>query len=908
MKRVITLAVLLLLVQFAHADTTPYYIVQTIAGRGRLPFVGEGQSAANVYLFSPERMALDANGNLYFTERYYNQVFKVSAGGAITLFAGDGEIGSSGDGGPARQGRFTQLEGIAVGPDGSVYIGDSALIRRVSPAGIITTFAGTGNDGYSGDGGAAAQAALSQATGMCFDRSGNLYFADDLNHVVRRISTAGIITTVAGTGALGSTGDNQPARNARLNSPYAVAMDTDGTLYIADTGNNRIRRVGTDGIIKAFAGTGEAGDSGDGSAATLARFLNPYGVAVDSGGNVLICDGSNGRLRRVSRNGVVNTVSADFSMPYDVSVTPANAYLVNDWGGRRIFRLENTGTTGFVGANRTTGIGDRGPATSAVLLQPEGVVVDRTGAVLIADAGDGRVRRVDNGGVIDTFAGKGFGAGYSGDNGPAVSAGILQPDGLAIDAQGNTYVTSNVGVRRIDSAGRISTYAGNLEIGYSGDDGPAVQARVNFPGALATDANYLYIADTYNHRIRRVNASGIITTIAGNGVQGYSGSGAAGKSTGLNTPMGVAADGAGNLYIADTYNQRVRKLSASGILTDFAGNGIAGSLGDGGAATSAQLWYPYGVAVDPAGNVIIASGGQLRRVAPDGIITTIAGSGFSAYDGDGDLALNAGMLPWGVATDSAGRIYFSDAAGYRVRRLDPVQIFQSGVVNGASFLGGGVAPGEIITIFGWQIGPAQIAFGAYNAGELSKNAAGVRVTFDGVAAPLIYALSGQISAIVPYSVYGKSQTTMQVTYNGKDTNTIRLAVTDAMPALFTANASGGGQGAILNQDGSVNSAANPSAPGGVIVLYATGEGQTAPGGVDGQQALTVYPKPLLPVKVFVGGVECSVKYAGAAPYFVAGAMQVNAQLPANVAKGDAVEVRLQVGERISKTGVTVAIR
>jgi len=273
------------------------------------------------------------------------------------------------------------------------------------------------------------------------------------------------------------------------------------------------------------------------------------------------------------------------------------------------------------------------------------------------------------------------------------------------------------------------------------------------------------------------------------------------------------------------------------------------------------------------------------------------------------LAIYAGMYPQGVAIDSSGRIYFSDAAGLRVRRLDPVQIFPSGVVNGASFQGGAMAPGEIITIFGWQIGPAQLTMGSYSAsGVLSNNAAGVQVTFDGVPAPLIYALSGQISAIVPYSVYGKTQVTMQVTYSGKVTNTIRLAVTDASPAIFTLNASGSGPGAILNQDGSVNSAENPAAPGGIIVLYATGEGQTNPGGMDGQQALASYPKPLLPVTVTVGGMDCSVKYAGAAPTFVAGAMQVNAELPANVPTGNAVEVRLKIGERISRTGVTVAIR
>ncbi len=908
MKHAFAFVAWLVLAQFSAAQTTPYYIVQTVAGSGRLPFTGAGQPATNVFLFSVQRMALDGSGNLYFTERYYNRVFRVSAAGAITLFAGDGESGTSGDGGQALAARFTSLEGIAVGPDGSVFLGDVARIRKVSPAGVVTTFAGTGDNGYSGDGGPATQARLTQATGMCFDRNGNLYFADALNHVVRRIDTNGIITTVAGTGALGSTGDNQQATAAKLNTPHDVAADTDGNIYIADTGNNRVRRVGANGVIAAFAGKGETGYAGDGGAATEARFTNPYGVAVDSNGNVLICDGTNSRLRRVSREGIVSTISNEMTLPYDVVVTQANAYIVDDWFGRKIYRTGDGGTTVIAGATRSTGLGDKGAATSAVLLEPRGVAVDRNGAVMIAEHGDGRVRRMDTAGAIDTYAGKGMTTAYSGDNGPATSAGIVQPMGITVDAQGNTYVTSNIGVRKITGSGTITTYAGNLQLGFSGDGGLATQASVRFPNGLSTDANYLYIADTVNHRIRRVNSNGIITTIAGNGQQGYLGNGVLGTSASLNLPNDVAADGTGNVYIADQYNQRVRKLSSTGILTDFAGNGTAGSLGDGGQALNAQLWYPAGVAVDRDGNVIITSGNRIRRVSPDGIISTIAGSGSNAFSGDGDLATQAGMTPSSVATDSAGRIYFSDTSDNRVRRLDPAQIAPAGVVNGASFQGGAVAPGEIVTIFGWQIGPAQLTSGPYSAGMLSNSVGGVQVTFDGVPAPLIYVLASQISAIVPYSVYGKSQTTIQVTYNGKVTNSIRMAVTDASPAIFALNASGSGPGAILNQDNSVNSAANPSAPGGIIVIYATGEGQTSPAGVDGKQALTSFPAPLLPVKVFVGGVECKVLYAGAAPYFVAGAMQINAELPANVTKGDAVEVRLQIGDKLSRTGITVAIR
>jgi uncharacterized protein (TIGR03437 family) len=231
------------------------------------------------------------------------------------------------------------------------------------------------------------------------------------------------------------------------------------------------------------------------------------------------------------------------------------------------------------------------------------------------------------------------------------------------------------------------------------------------------------------------------------------------------------------------------------------------------------------------------------------------------------------------------------------------------VVNAATFQRGPVAPGEIITIFGAELGPAELARGAFDsAGTLARSVADAQITFDGIAAPLLYVSATQASAIVPYALAGKTSTVLQVSYRSKKTNSITLAVAESAPGIFTAASSGRGQGAILNQDGNLNSAANPAALGSILVLYATGEGQTAPGGVDGKLAADVFPKPVLPVAVTIGGLEGEILYAGAAPGLVAGAMQVNVRVPANAAVGDALPIRLRVGSNASPEGVTVAVR
>jgi sugar lactone lactonase YvrE len=357
------------------------------------------------------------------------------------------------------------------------------------------------------------------------------------------------------------------------------------TVYVnATDASGNSAAITVFGDINTDAGNGSAGYSGDGGAATSARLNSPYQVAVDSSGNLFIADLNNQRIRRVdAATGIITTVAGDGSAGYS---------------------------------------GDGGAATNASLQYPTAVALDRSGNLFISDYGNARIRRVDAAtGIITTVAGSGS-AGYSGDGGAATNASLKFTYGVVLDRAGNLFIADegNDRIRRVDAAtGIITTVAGNGSIGYSGDGGAATNAKLDGPFNVALDrAGNLFIADFYNARIRRVDvATGIITTVAGNGSAGYSGDGGAATNTKLFGPFGVTLDRAGNLFIADWFNYRVRRVDAgTGIITTVAGNGSSGYSGDGGAATNARLTDPTGVELDRAGNLFIAdlNGQRVRRV------------------------------------------------------------------------------------------------------------------------------------------------------------------------------------------------------------------------------------------------------------------------------------------------------
>ncbi|MGD0446232.1 MAG: chitobiase/beta-hexosaminidase C-terminal domain-containing protein [Edaphobacter sp.] len=350
------------------------------------------------------------------------------------------------------------------------------------------------------------------------------------------------------------------------------------------------------------------------------------------------------------------------------SATVSATYVITSGttSGGIISTVAGDGTLGFSG--------DGGAATSAELSNPGGFVLDSSGNLYIADSLNNVVRKVTAAGIISTVAGDGT-KGYTGDGGAATSAELNLPNGVAVDSSGNLYIADSLNnvVRKVTTAGIISTVAGDGTQGYTGDGGAATNAELHLPNSITMDSSgNLYIADSLNNVVRKVTAAGIISTVAGNGTQGYTGDGEAATSAELNLPYSVTMDSSGNLYIADTGNDRIRKVTAAGIISTIAGAGAQGYTGDGGAATSAALNQPNGVAVDSSGNLYIADTGNnvVRKVTAAGIISTVAGNGVGAFSGDGGAPTGAELnQPWDVSVDSSGNLYISDSANHRIRKV-----------------------------------------------------------------------------------------------------------------------------------------------------------------------------------------------------------------------------------------------
>jgi trimeric autotransporter adhesin len=720
-------------------------IIDTVAGGGK-----PGLSATSYSAAGASAVALDASGNLYVATAQLNQIWVVSPSGAVTEVIGNGSPGYSGDGGPAISASFNKPGGLALDSSGNLYIADTYnhRIRKVSAAtGKISTVAGTGVSGYSGDQGPATAAQLFRPLGVAVDAAGNLYIADTLNMVVRKVDAAtGIVHTVAGNTALttynggfpfGSySGDGGPATSAGLDQPSGVAVDQAGNIYIADSVFTIVRKVTVaTGIITTVAGngkfTGLGATNGDGGLATSAT-VDVSAIALDSAGNIYVAGLS--AVRKVSSaDGVITTVAGDPNLSINITGKgdggPATAAAIGGPTGIALDAASNfyiaepasgtvrkvTASTGIITTavgNYANGYnGDDIPAINAQLRLPVGVAVDSGGNLYLA-AND-LVRKVAaDTGIMRTIAGQiapngplmtGDGIPATGASlTPAVDAGFIPRYGIALDSSGNLYVTEAARVRKVAATtGIISTVAGNLTTsvpggfpyGYSGDGGPATSAKLNGPSGVAVDSSgNLYIADTYNSAVRKVTAAtGLITTIAG----------------GLNMPTGVALDSAGNLFIANQGHHDIRKVAAgTGIVTVVAGTGVAGYSGDGGPSSRAQLSQPSGVAVDNAGNLYIADQGNsaVRKVVlATGTITTFAGTGAAGYSGDGGPAGAAQMAsPYAVATGPNGRVYVADTSNNRVRAL-PLPAPAPLPSVSPTFVGGPSVPAGSTTVLSFSI-------------------------------------------------------------------------------------------------------------------------------------------------------------------------------------------------------------
>jgi len=584
--------------------------------------------------------------------------------------------------------------------------------------GTVTTFAGTGIEGFGGDGGPAGSAILALPSGLTIDSKGNIYIADYGDPRIRMIDTSGNITTVAGNGtrcepATDACGDGGPASKGEFNFPLGVAVDSAGNIFVADAFDNRIRRIdAVTSIITTYAGNGvpcpkATGSCGDGGSPIGSTLNYPQSVAFDGAGNLYIADTRDNRIRMIPAGGATITTvagtgaiciptgkcgdgglatAANLHMPMSVFVDPSsNLYIADTYSNKIRFVNAGTHAISTVAGTGVQGFaGDGAAATSAELNFPTSVFLDGSGNLVIADKGNQRVRQI-SGGNISTLAGGGLGN----DGGPALNAILANPFNVAEDATGNLYIadTANNRIRFVNAKTlAISTIAGTGVEGYTGDGGPALSATLDGPTGVAVDSSGdLYIADTSNLVIRKVNASTqTIATYAGNGnacalgnVPNQCGDNGPATAATFSTPMSITLDSAGNLYIADYTVHRVREVNASTqIITTIAGVGIAGKGGNGGPATAAHLSHPSGVAVDSTGNVYIddSYNNEIRRITVVdgvGILNDFALNGAFSLGGDGGPALNGSMwAPMEVSLDPAGDLFIGGGNDNVVQRVD----------------------------------------------------------------------------------------------------------------------------------------------------------------------------------------------------------------------------------------------
>jgi len=682
----------MLYVGMAFSQTLATYTVNTFAGSAPL---GDGGPAVSALLRWPASMVFDNAGNLYVADEGNASIRRITPDGTISTIAGTGTTGFSGDDGPAEQAQISSyVNGIALDSSGNLYISDAGNNRiRMVSHGVISTVV---------DGSTLPVPETGMGfNGIALDSQDSLYIVDGNYSQIFRIAQDGTFAVIAGNGTTGDTGDGGPATQAAFISPQSLYIDPAGAIYVIDSGANRIRKITPDGNINAFAGTGQAGYGGDGGPAANARLNSPSMMAPDAAGNLYLLDNSNYLVRRIGTDGVITKVAgsgsslrsgdglpatqAGFGGLQGLAVTPSGDLYIADFDSAIRVVPAATGiiNTAYGQLHFTN---DGAPAANALFNVPYSLTSDGQGNLYFGDWF--RLRKIDSSGILTTIAGSvstisgTVPSGNTGDGGPATAATINRPYAIAVDKSGNVYFSSIALVRRVDTNGIISTFAGG---GASlGDGGPATKA--SFGGTsfgLAFDtAGALYISDTYGHRIRRVTPDGTISTFAGTGTAGTSGNGGPAASANINGPRGLAFDAAGNLYFADFAANRVRKISPDGTIKAFAGNGTAGGSGDEGPATSAELYSPWGVAVDSAGNVYIAEwlGARVRVVTPDGIIHSIASGNpvdllsNGSFSGDGGPAIGADYCNLGsIVVGSTGKIYVLDTFNERIRILTPNQ-------------------------------------------------------------------------------------------------------------------------------------------------------------------------------------------------------------------------------------------
>ena len=899
-------------------------ILSTVAGTGLGGSIGDGAQAKNARLNQPRGLAYNATLGLLIADTGNDRVRRVNlTTGVISAFAGTGTPDFGGDGGPATAAQLDLPYGVAVGPDLAVYIADygNSRVRRVKSDNTIDTIAGTGSTRFSGDGGPAASAAV-DAYQIAAAADGTIYLADSFFQRVRRITPAGIISTMAGNGSFGFAGDGGPAGAAQFDAPHAVAVDVAGNVYIADTRNHRlrritignsiidtiggrnrfggeavqaslalltepqdvgydaagnlyfadsgnhcVRRVGRDGLVTIVAGIGgAAGRGGENIPATLSRLDNPNAIAVDSDGTVYISDRGNARIRRVDPAGNIATITNQFYLPNGLALQTLQKRLYfTDALRSQVLRMDLSTSIPEVSAiagvfNFAAGYaGDGGPATAARLRSPAGIAVAPNGDVYFADAGNQRLRRVDSGGTITTIAGNGEIEILPSD-GPITSAVLSLPGRVAIDAQSNIFVSEAFNrIRRI-SAGRIDTIAGEFLSGFSGDSGPARQAKLNGPAGLAVapDGSVVF-ADSFNHRLRRltVGTAPVIPTPA------------------VATRLEIRAGNNQTGSVSRLLPQALSVASLSATNTTVAATPVAFAVTAGAATLSAASANTGSDGVASITVTLGATVGPVQITARSGALTPVVFS----------LTATAAAPP-------------------------PVTVVLP-IISRGGILGVGVSvpavstisPRGIITIFGQNfletgIAGRRVDFTTESAGGLlPTRLLGVCVEIGGVRAPMLDAFGTQLNVVVPM-IAGPTAAVRVIRRCDQPDAVISapetVPVAPAAPEFLYSqlNLDGRNPVAAVNAvNGALIGPASlpgfvPAQPGDILTIYATGFGATdpafAPGGTSpGVAAVTAS------VRIRIGTVDLTpadILYSGASPGLLI--YQVNLRVPAGLPSGN----------------------
>lgn len=657
---------------------------QPSSGRSFSLLAGQSASAGSVdgqgraaRFSTPSSLAVDQAGNVFVADTTNHTIRKITPAGAVSTWAGQGGQPGSANG-TGNAARFNAPHGVAVDEAGNLYVADSGnhTIRKITPAGVVSTLAGLAGVAGSADGDGAA-ARFNYPTDVTVYPDGTAYVADMRNHLIREITPAGRVATYSGTaGVSGNT--NGPRPEALFNLPAHVAV-YHGNIYVTSAENESVRWITPTGMVATIAGDPDFAGSDDGRT-TTARFTGPTGLAVGPDGSLFIADSINNTIRRMSvfpaEIGVVTTVAgrvrvggstdgssseATFNDPNGVAVDASGNIFVADLGNGMIRRIAPSGAVTTIAGDSSAG-SDDGAGPAARFHLPGGVAVDLAGNAYVADTFNQTIRKITPAGVVTTLAGA---AGQSGSNdGTGGAARFDFPTGVAVDRAGNVYTTSNVAaVRKITPEGVVTTIAGAAgAIGYA--DGPARTARFALPNGLAVAADgTVYIADQENSTIRKLTPDGVVTTLAGSAVE-RGGVDGAGRAARFVRPAGLTIDAAGNLYVSDSGDFTVRKVTPAGDVTTVAGqHGVSGSAD--GTGSAARFSYAGSIAIDRTGTLFAAdSNNHLRQITPAGVVTTLVPDG--PFSG-GDDVLQANLVR-GVATDLAGNLYVTDGANNTIRR------------------------------------------------------------------------------------------------------------------------------------------------------------------------------------------------------------------------------------------------